>query len=482
MKVCFFADYEQIAEPILYFYKKLKEEYDDSLEMSCLLDNKILGKYVYKKLGEDRENIRLIILSDYLKENWKSFNYERLISFEKKYHCSCMSMLYSDRFLKKRSFEDCVKVMCGYFDLFEDIFGKDGCDFFINEAISDVYTYIAYVVGESYGTSFCAQLVAPGFSGTKHYYTQSPFQYNCNFERDYKDKKYPDEIRRQARELIQGTRERYSKPSYMNFAGKLPSLWGKNLVRPIAYVIKRIMPYWNNPYDCRHYCEYEWTLERMKFYFRWQLSKKYYKQPNFNDKYVLFPLHLQPEATTLVCAAKYERQLFFIDQLAKSLPVDTKLYVKEHYAILGHRELGFYKALLQYPNVVLISPFAPINELILNAEAVVTLTGTMGFEAMIMRKPVIMCGKTHYQNAPGVIHVDDIYMNYLSALKQWGKPSEEEICQYLCEHIQTMYAGCMDPHTPVFKSEINMKNLAESLVCELKRRIAKRDKTQIEPK
>ena len=35
----------------------------------------------------------------------------------------------------------------------------------------------------------------------------------------------------------------------------------------------------------------------------------HYNKANYNRKYVYFPLHYQPEASTIVCAAKYEKQL-----------------------------------------------------------------------------------------------------------------------------------------------------------------------------
>lgn len=85
---------------------------------------------------------------------------------------------------------------------------------------------------------------------------------------------------------------------------------------------------------------------------------------DYSKKYVYYPLHYEPEASTLVCAVKYEKQLFFIDSWAKSLPADTVLYVKEHYAVLGHRELTLYKELKKYPNVVMIDPWESSRKLI----------------------------------------------------------------------------------------------------------------------
>ena len=128
--------------------------------------------------------------------------------------------------------------------------------------------------------------------------------------------------------------------------------------------------------------------------------------------------------------------MFFIDSWAKSLPADTVLYVKEHYALIGHRDPQFYKELEKYPNVFMLDPWEPARNLIEKAVAVTTLTGTAGWEAMLLRKPVFLGGNIVFDNAPGIIKVEDIYGNYLDMLGKWEQPTREEIIKYLCVSSQ----------------------------------------------
>ena len=179
------------------------------------------------------------------------------------------------------------------------------------------------------------------------------------------------------------------------------------------------------------------------------------------DKYVLFPLHFQPEASTIVCAEKYEKQLFFIDSWAKSLPADTKLYVKEHYAVLGHRDISFYKELKKYPNVRLINPWTDTQDLIKHAQAVTTLTGTAGWEAMLHKKPVFIGGNIFFDSAPGVIKLEDVFGNYITALKNWKQPSDHEIIQYLCAYHRVIYKGDASGND---LSECNIDLIVNSLI------------------
>ena len=178
-----------------------------------------------------------------------------------------------------------------------------------------------------------------------------------------------------------------------------------------------------------------------KFYLRYNYCKRFYQKADYKKKYIYYPLHFQPEASTLVCAEKYEKQLFFIDSWAKSLPADTVLYVKEHYAVLGHRSISFYKELKKYPNVVLIDPWESSRKLMQNAVAVTTLTGTAGWEAMLLQKPVFIGGNIFFENAPGVIKVDDMFENYLPKMKTWKKPSDEAVIKYLCAYFRVIKPG-----------------------------------------
>ena len=232
-----------------------------------------------------------------------------------------------------------------------------------------------------------------------------------------------------------------SKPPAMQFVKTKPRVDKDYILSPFRYIKGRIDPLKNDPYSYMYYKSYERALNPIVFYHRYQKLKKYFKEPDYSQKYVFFPLHYQPEGSTCVCAKKYEKQLIFIDAWAKSLPADTVLYVKEHYTLLVHKELSFYKELKKYPNVVLINPWVNSRKLIENAEVVTTLTGTAGYEAMLLRKPVIIGGNAVYWNAPGVVNIKDVYGNYLETINGWKKPEREEIIKYLCALFRSFHKG-----------------------------------------
>ena len=81
----------------------------------------------------------------------------------------------------------------------------------------------------------------------------------------------------------------------------------------------------------------------------------------------------------------------------------------------------------------------------------------------MLRRPVIMGGDILYENAPGVMRIEDIYGNYESAMASWEKPSREDIIKYLAA-----YMSCARPGNCYVLSEKrlepdNIKLLAKSM-------------------
>lgn len=380
--------------------------------------------------------------SAYLKEHWNDFSFEMFCEYEKKYNCAPLwNYIYTDRFLVNRDYDYVVKITAGLFSFFEYVFIKHHVDIYYSECIATLQCYIAYLVGRKTGAKYYGQTVARGKSATHMHVIDKPQENLVGFNPNYQNDKYTEEEINEAKEYWENFKQHEEPPAYMAQSGKKPKFKLKFLLLPVYRFIKQFDNKLSDPYSYMYYEGYKYITNPLKFYIRYNYCKRFYHKAVFSRKYVYFPLHYQPEASTLVCALKYEKQLMFIDSWAKSLPADTLLYVKEHYAILGHRDISFYKELKKYPNVVLIDPWENSRKLIENAVAITTLTGTAGWEAMLFQKPVFLGGNVYFDVAPGVIKVNDIYGNYLPLLKNWKKPTDEEIIQYLCACFRAYHLG-----------------------------------------
>tara|TARA_B110000438_G_scaffold298453_1_gene346740 strand:- start:676 stop:1695 length:1020 start_codon:yes stop_codon:yes gene_type:complete len=129
-----------------------------------------------------------------------------------------------------------------------------------------------------------------------------------------------------------------------------------------------------------------------------------------NEKFILFTLHQEPERVLLIGAPFYTNQLEIIRQIAKSLPIGFKLYVKEHFSqeLREWREISYYKEILEIPNVRLFHPTSKIKDLIEKSSLVISISGTSGLEAAFFQKPSIVMADLGYTILPSVQKLDSI--------------------------------------------------------------------------
>ena len=101
------------------------------------------------------------------------------------------------------------------------------------------------------------------------------------------------------------------------------------------------------------------------------------------QRYVYYPLHTEPETALQTLSPEYFYQLSSIAALARDLPAGGKLAVKETYEAIGRRPTDFYRQIAEFKNVVILDMLELGLEVVRRADAVVTITGTGGFEAVI---------------------------------------------------------------------------------------------------
>jgi len=151
-----------------------------------------------------------------------------------------------------------------------------------------------------------------------------------------------------------------------------------------------------------------WRMVRYQHYppsfrpFLWPAIQKVYdwsgifEQPVEGEKFIFFPLHFQPEISTIFYGKWYNNQTALIEQIVRSMPVGYKLYVKEHSFGYGNRNPSFYREIKKYANVRLISPYSNSQDLIRKSSLIITITGTVGWEGIMLQKPVIALGDVFF--------------------------------------------------------------------------------------
>lgn len=466
MNICFLArpSFDRYSVAII---NNLRNRFDADIGGYFITTNQRESQYI----KDNVENPHIFETSTYLKEHWEEATLEKLIAYEKKYDCAPIwKYIYSDRFLINRDYDYCIKVTVGLFSFFEEIFSNYDIDFYYSETIATLQCYIAYLVGKKNEVKYICQMCARGsLDSTYHYFVREEFQYNSRLDANYLNVDYSDNEVAFADRILKEFEGIDCPPPAMQTVRTKPRLDKSFWLAPIKYLLRRFDRIYNDKYSYMYYKGYNNALDPVVFYFHYLKSRKYYRDADFNKKYVYLPLHYQPEASTCVCAEKYEKQLFYIDSWAKSLPADTVLYVKEHYALIGYRDPNFYTELKKYPNVVLIDPWESSRKLIEKSVAVAALTGTAGLEALLLRKPVFVCGNAVYETAPGIIKLDDIFDNYVQNIEVWKKPERSDIVKYLCACIRSYDKGNAYAQNFYELIDDNIDAICESLYRELKR-------------
>ena len=117
------------------------------------------------------------------------------------------------------------------------------------------------------------------------------------------------------------------------------------------------------------------------------------------------------EKSTLIQSPLFTNQIEIIRQIAKSIPIEYKLFVKEHQGQIarGWRSEEEYEEISGIPNVELLHPDINGEEILQNCDLVVTVGGTTGFEAAVYGKPSIVFSDVNYSVLPSVTRVEKIH-------------------------------------------------------------------------
>lgn len=134
---------------------------------------------------------------------------------------------------------------------------------------------------------------------------------------------------------------------------------------------------------------------------RTKFIQKFYSNEFKGKNYIVYPLHYHPESSTSILANYYD-ELNLIKNIAFSLPSGKFLVVKDHISAYGFNSIDFYRTVAALPNVYIANPHVNSKELVKSSIGVMTLTSTMGYEAIILHKPVVVFGNVFYENYPNV--------------------------------------------------------------------------------
>ena len=242
---------------------------------------------------------------------------------------------------------------------------------------------------------------------------------------------------------------------------KMPS----SIVRPI-YIFKILLriqkiyksfPKWRDPFA-------KFFHENELSYFE-HLAEFEKNKINFEEKFVYFPLPMQPEMTTSAIGGEFRDQLLALEKLSNILPKGVKIYVKEN-PKQGSYARGplFFHRISRIKSICFIPSYADTNLLTEKAIFIATVTGTVGWEALCRGKNILVFGHAWYKDFPGVIKYNDC-LTYEEIIK---KSSTEKSLLFKFQKLMAIsHDGVIDrAYTNLVKNydvEENINKTAKSI-------------------
>lgn len=184
----------------------------------------------------------------------------------------------------------------------------------------------------------------------------------------------------------------------------------------------------------------------------------------------LYLLHTNPEYQVNTCGWPFRDEVFLVERIAESLPLDMPLLVKEHLLMLGRRSARDYDRLAAIPNVRFVPADANARELISAAAVVFTISGNGAVEALACRVPAIVFSPVFYTKFEGITRCSNLLE--LPELIHERLHAERVSKEAVAAAFAAMYSASR-PGTPfkpngAWNHPANMQLLHDGFIAELR--------------
>lgn len=332
---------------------------------------------------------------------------KRLMEIEKKYDIPSLELLLvGDLEHSRMRREKAYTTMLKNFYFWEDYLQKNKIDFIIG-GVERFVNMIPQAVCKKHKTQFIAVLAEP-LPGRFVISKNVGGHYSCLDKHWAKNKnrKLSKEEREKAMQFVKSFRQNVDKIPFIAGLFSKPRITTKKIRFFLDRAhISRFVEKGKYPYMSVSKGSYRYLLRII----RTRVAERYYSKFDPSENYVFYPLHDPLDANLLVRAHPYINQLFVIENISRSLPAGYKLYTKEHPGNAGVIPLGELKKITKLPNVSLLSPYENSLKMIQNSACVITINSTVGWEAMLLKKPVINLGRAFYEVSGLTYPLRDLY-------------------------------------------------------------------------
>lgn len=431
-----------------YLYPKLISSLYNSYHVVVNIEEKI----IVEKLGG--------IVVGCFEEEFKTLRAASIKNF------NLNTSFYADRFLGFLSLDERHKILAKEIAFWERIFNERKYSLCVHDLISFELQEVMALTAKEYSCeNFTIEsCVMDGF----FYQTCDP--YHSSFASKKFNNIITEKLRDLVTEYLHQVKEKGHKPGYV-FRCLPKNSYYRILKSLIGYeyrLIRRFGLSFSNETEKQNALFY-YQNSRCIFYrnIRERIRSVNKKYDNLNlsgkHKIILYPMHEDPEAKLLYFDPNTPSQHHILQEIAKNIPLDCLLAVKEHPLQPGHLMRIEYQDLKRRNSNIIFLP-AEINtcELYSRVHSVITVSGSVGWEALINNIPVIVLSDVFYDTHPSVINIKlfsdlkKIYSNTFSL------PKNEDTIEFLCNLLSECWFG--NPTDPIAYNDLqNIKNLTQAI-------------------
>ena len=392
----------QNIEPLIA--KKLKDNLN--LKVIFIAKTKEDTKYYknnFKECFHDVFNNQFKINSSYLQYHKKYKNpVEEALKIEKRYKISIFRLFFTDRVLGRGFFasggvkhprnkthqshnhKEFLNMAINYIYFWENLFKKENVRYALN--LENIAHHIAIK-----NNIKAFKLYDGKFKSTLawvNHIRPDPFISVSEFNR------------------VSGAKKIIIKKPYQYYLyARKRDLYHLNLTKTISDIFYKILQLWYGKLRGYEKSKNTYLLDEIlhlwrkrKAFINYQKTAKCNIKKLKNKKFVFFPLLTEPEVALHGIADDFFFQLSAINLIARDLPADYILVVKEHILAFGRRPKDFYTQITDLKNVFLADANELGLEYVKNCKAVACITGTSAWEAVVMGIPVISFSKNNIWN------------------------------------------------------------------------------------
>ena len=403
-KIFFWLDADITGFCISYYLQKISDA-----EFYAIIDitNKPKKFFQEQKLVQFK---KIWFYHDFMNQKIKSEqNY--LKSFEEKFNIDLWQLAKNDRIFTydynnfyKFSEHEISEIMEKECKLFEEVLDQVKPDFFITTETALRQHHLFYLLCKKKGIKVLMLNLA---NWGNYCYISENYHRIDNFEEIFKNKKslsttFNDLKNRLESKII-------SKKHTKFYQGQKKSQFERMKAAFQLLVLS------DNSNEKTHYTYYgrgklkvlikeiQYSLKR--WYRKKYIDKKFLRQIPNDLPFIFLPLQQEPERSLLISAPDYINQIKTVEHVSKCIPKNYLLFVKEHPTQgpgRGWRKISDYQTMQNNPNVKLIHPSVPANEIVAKSKLVISVSGTLALESAFFNKPSITFVDNDYTLIPSI--------------------------------------------------------------------------------